>query len=129
VPIHLRDDGKPVVEFDPLLELSPFTLFRRLRENQALRLIDVRADPQGMTFEGSIRLPDPDWEPDQDEPVVLFDDTGTEAVELARNLQARGYEAVRALFGGLELYEFSLDPEVVGRETYLRAVAEAYPAP
>ena len=73
MPIHLRDDGKPVVEFDPLLELSPFTLFRRLREDQALRLIDVRVDPQGMTLEGSIRLPGPDWEPDQDTPVVLFD--------------------------------------------------------
>jgi rhodanese-related sulfurtransferase len=129
MPIHLRDDGKPVVEFDPLLELSPFTLFRRLREDQALRLIDVRADPKGMTLEGSIRLPGPDWEPDQDTPVVLFDDTGTEAVELARSLQARGHETVRALFGGLELYEFSLDPEVVGRETYLKPVAAAYPTP
>ena len=129
MPIHLRDDGKPVVEFDPQLELSPFTLFRRLRENQALRLVDVRADPKGMTLEGSIRLPDPDWDPDPDTPVVLFDDTGAEAVELARGLQARGYDSLRALFGGLELYAFSLDPEVVGRETYLKPVTAAPPAP
>ena len=38
----------------------------------------------------------------------------------ARRLQAQGYPRVKALFGGLELYEFSLDPEVVGSETYLR---------
>ena len=34
-------------------------------------------------------------------------------------MQSAGYPRVKALFGGLELYEFSLDPEVVGQETYL----------
>ena len=119
MPIYLREDGKPVIELDPLLELSPFTLFRRLHEKRAPMLVDVRSTPSGKTLRGSIRLPDPGWEPSQDETVLLFDDEGTDAVDLARDLQARGCEAVRALFGGLQLYEFSLDPEVVGQETYL----------
>jgi hypothetical protein len=34
-------------------------------------------------------------------------------------MQAAGWPRVRALFGGLDLYEFSLDPEVVGEETFL----------
>ena len=34
-------------------------------------------------------------------------------------LHGAGYERVKMLFGGLELYEFSLDPEVVGSETFL----------
>lgn len=119
MPIYLRHDGKPVVELDPLLELSPFTLFRRLREERALTLVDVRSQPSGKTLRGSIQLPDPSWEPNRQETVLLFDDDGTEAVDLARDLQARGFETVRALFGGLQLYEFSLDPEVVGQETYL----------
>lgn len=38
---------------------------------------------------------------------------------LARHGQSAGWPRVEALFGGLELYEFSLDPEVVGQETYL----------
>jgi hypothetical protein len=50
---------------------------------------------------------------------VLFDDDGSLAAEGARHMQAAGYPRVRALFGGLELWEFSLDPEVVGEETYL----------
>lgn len=122
MPIYLRNDGKPVVEFDPLVELSPFTLFRRLREDRSPTLIDVRSQPSGKTLQGSIMLPDPAWEPDGEETVLLFDDEGTEAVELARDLQARGFETVRALFGGLQLYEFSLDPQVVGQETYLVSV-------
>ena len=119
MPMDMRPDGKPVVELDPLLELSPFTLFRRLREGRAPTLIDVRSSPRSRTLQGSIRLPSPSWEPGEEEAVLLFDDEGTEAVELARDLQSRGFETVRALFGGLQLYEFSLDPEVVGQETYL----------
>lgn len=119
MPIYLRQDGKPVVELDPLLELTPFTLFRRLHEERAPMLVDVRSTPTGKTLRGSIRLPAPLWEPSGDETVLLFDDDGTEAVDLARDLQSRGFENVRALFGGLQLYEFSLDPEVVGQETYL----------
>jgi hypothetical protein len=122
MPIYLRHDGKPVVELDPLLELSPFTLFRRLREERAPILVDVRSRPSGKTLRGSIRLPDPSWEPRREETVLLFDDDGSEAVHLARDLQARGFETVRALFGGLQLYEFSLDPEIVGQETYLISV-------
>ena len=51
--------------------------------------------------------------------MVLVDDDGAKAVEVARRLQAAGFPRVRALFGGLQLYEFSLDPQVVGSETYL----------
>jgi len=56
--------------------------------------------------------------------VVLFDDDGTTAVQLAAELIEAGHPRVRALFGGLELYEFSLDPQVVGAETYLIAEGE-----
>lgn len=119
MPIYRRDDGKPVVEFDPLLELSPFTLWRRLEENRAPLLIDVRQDPAGMTLRGAERLSDPTWEPDPEATVVLFDDDGSEAIELVRRLHARGFDRVRSLFGGLQLYEFSLDPEVIGRDTHL----------
>jgi hypothetical protein len=51
--------------------------------------------------------------------VVLFDDDGAVAIDGARHMQAAGYPRVKALFGGLDLYEFSLDPEVVGQETFL----------
>jgi 3-mercaptopyruvate sulfurtransferase SseA len=51
--------------------------------------------------------------------VVLFDEDGAAALESARRLQAAGHPRVRALFGGLALWDFSLDPQVVGEETYL----------
>ncbi len=57
--------------------------------------------------------------------MVLFDDDGSAAVELAARLIEAGHSRVRALFGGLELYEFSLDPQVVGAETYLVARGQA----
>mgnify|MGYP001821305421 CR=1 FL=1 len=64
-------------------------------------------------------MPDPDWRPMEDQNVVLFDDDGSKSVLLAAELQAEGFARVRALFGGLELYDFSLDPEIVESETYL----------
>lgn len=126
MPTHYQDDPRgesdervPVVQFDPRLEVSPFTLFRRLAEGSAPLLVDVRPEPGPLTLAGAERHPEAGWEPPADRDVVLFDDDGAAAVARARDLQERGRPRVKALFGGLQLYEFSLDPQVVGEETYL----------
>jgi hypothetical protein len=120
MPFHLRGDGKPVVVFEPRLEISAFTLFRRLKEGREMLLIDVRPEARdGRSLQGAQPLPAGDWRPPEGLDVVLFDDDGSTAVELAERLIAGGHQRVRALFGGLDLYEFSLDPRVVGSETYL----------
>jgi rhodanese-related sulfurtransferase len=107
MPTRYLDDETPVVQFDPLLEGQPPLL------------IDVRPEPGRLTIQGAIPYPGPDWSPPADQDVVLFDDDGAVAIDGARHMQAAGYSRVKALFGGLDLYEFSLDPEVVGQETYL----------
>ena len=118
-PTWYRDPETPVVQFDPRLEVSPFTLFRRLREGPAPLLIDVRARPSERSLEGAERWPGQEWEPPAGRDVVLFDDDGGEALAVLRRLHEAGHEQVRMLFGGLDLYEFSLDPRVVGESTYL----------
>ena len=123
MPTFLRSDHKPVVQFDANLEISPFALFRRLREQRAPRLIDVRRQPEGWTLRGAERGSEDDWRPQAaGEEVVLFDRDGSRAFELADRLQREGFSRVKALFGGIELYHFSLDPRVVGEETYLDAL-------
>lgn len=120
MPFHLRADGKPVVAFDPRLEISPFALFRRLDEGRELLLVDVRQPAEGgKTLKQATPFAGDDWRPPAEIDVVLFDDDGSGAVALAARLIEAGHPRVRALFGGLELYEFSLDPQVVGAETYL----------
>lgn len=119
MPTSYRDDDKPVVSFDPRLEVSPFSLFRALREGRSPLIIDIRAQPVSKTLRGAMSMPRPDWRPSKDQAVVLIDDDGADSVRLAAELQAAGFPAVRALFGGLELYEFSLDPEVVEADTFL----------
>lgn len=126
MPFHLRSDGKPVVAFDPRLEISPFALFRRLEEGRRLLLVDVRPDgPAAKTLKGAVRPKSREWRPPAGLDVVLFDDDGSAAVETAARWIEQGHERVRALFGGLDLYEFSLDPRVVGTETYLVADGES----
>ncbi len=124
MPTFRGTGDTPVVQFDPVLEISPFALFRRLQAGSAPRLLDVRFELEEssgtLSLAGAERPPDPGWTPaEPDEEVVLFDDHGNSAVELARQLQAAGFTRVKALFGGLDLYEFSLDPEIVGHETFL----------
>jgi hypothetical protein len=119
MPTYLRPDDKPVVQFDPLREISPFTLFRRMKDGRFPQLIDVRAKPRNKTLRGAKPWAGESWEPDPEVEVVLFDQDGTEAEPIVRRLQAAGHETVKMLFGGLDLYEFSLDPEVVGAETFL----------
>ena len=117
---RIRDDGTPIVTFDSILEISPFTLFKRLQQGRAMQLVDVREAPGRRTLQGAITEPDPQWRPaDTEADVVLFDDNGSAAVAASHRLQEAGYSRVKALFGGLELYEFALDPRVVGEETYL----------
>jgi hypothetical protein len=119
MPTRFLDDSTPVVQFDPQLEVSPFILFRRIKEGKPPVLIDVRPQPGALTLAGAIPYPGPEWSPPAGEDVVLFDEDGSVAIEGARHMQAAGFPRVKALFGGLELYEFSLDPEVIGEETFL----------
>lgn len=105
--------------FDPALAVSPFAVFRRLREGLPPLLVDVRPRPGPLTLRGAIPDPGPGWLPPADQDVVLFDEDGAAALERARRLQAAGCPRVRALYGGLALWDFALDPRVVGEETYL----------
>lgn len=125
--------GLPPVSFDPASEISPFELFRRLREGRPTALYDVRppldrpeeATDEGggagaprLTFRGAEPFPGKERIAPGAE-TVLFDDDGVHARSVARRLRAAGRPRVRALFGGLDLYDFALDPRVVGEERYL----------
>ncbi len=119
MPTYLRDDDIPVVEFDIRTELSPFALFRHLRDSRPVMLWDVRDQTGGRTIEGALPYPGDSTSSPDDCLVVLFDDDGSRAVAAVVRRQSSGDERCRALFGGLDLYAFALDPEVVGSETFL----------
>jgi hypothetical protein len=113
--------------FDPQLQISPFALFRALKEGRAPVLVDARMAPGPLSFLGAVRFEDPAWEPTDETEVVLFDDDGEAVTVLVRELQRRGFPRMRALFGGLRLYDFSLDPAVVGDERFLSGSLESAP--
>lgn len=118
-------DPVPIdLDLDPEIHLSPYTLYRWLSEGRRLLLADVRPRPQGgappeRTLLGAEIVPGPDWTPPAGLPVILFDDDGRTAAPLARRLRTAGHGQVHALFGGLELYDYALDPQVVGEERCL----------
>jgi hypothetical protein len=118
MPTKYDEDSAPIIQFDAKREISPFLVFRRLREGKPVTLIDVRKEPKGYTLEGSEPLT-AEFEPAPDHMTVMFDDDGTLAIDVAEAFQERGHAQVKALFGGLELWKFSLDPNVVGEHTYL----------
>jgi rhodanese-related sulfurtransferase len=119
MPTYFNENDIPTVQFDPQLEISPFKLFRDLKEGREPMIIDVRTGIRAKTIRGAVQEPPQDWEPQPNQNVVLIDDNGSEALPKVQELQERGFGRVKALFGGLDLYEFSLDPQVVGEDTFL----------
>lgn len=120
MPTTFGEDEVPTVQFDPRLEISPFLVFKRLKDGSPISLVDVRDGPSSLTLRGSEMWTE-EWQPPSDRQVVLFDDDGSMALPLAERYQADGHPHVKALFGGLQLWHFSLDPEVVGEDTFLCA--------
>ncbi|MGD2113742.1 MAG: hypothetical protein PVG07_01715 [Acidobacteriota bacterium] len=116
--------GLPPISFDPEVEISPYELFRRLREGRAPALYALASRPEPeperprRTLRGAGAVTGPDWAPPEDE-AVIFDEDGEGARALVTALRERGISGVRALFGGLRLYDYCLDPRVVGEERYL----------
>jgi hypothetical protein len=107
------------LRFDPEAQLSPLTLFRWLCEGRTPRRVDLAADEAGPTLRGAEPWTGETTGWGEDETVVLLDLDGGAAVALARSLQGQGFHGTRALYGGLVLYDFVLDPEVVGPERFL----------
>lgn len=123
-----------VPDLDPALHVSPYRLFRALAEGETPVLYDLRPRPTE-TLAGARPAADLDLSHEPrleaqlealvgntvpDALVILFDDDGELATDTARGLQAEGNTAVRALYGGLDLYRYCLDPQVVGEERFLR---------
>jgi rhodanese-related sulfurtransferase len=113
------------IRFDPELDCSPYELYRRLREGDPPALVDLRETPME-TIRGARAVVAAEvaaWRRDAvgEEGVILLDDDGARARETARALRRRGVVGVRALFGGLRLYDHALDPRVVGTDRYLVA--------
>lgn len=110
-----------VPSFEPEIHIAPVELFRLLAEPEPPLLIEWAAAASGVTFVGALPWPGPDWRPAAPETaIVVVDADGRAATDLARRLRAEGFTGVRALYGGVDLYEFALDPEVVGPERHLR---------
>ncbi len=117
-----------VPDFDPDLHIAPAALLHKLRcvfakKGASLQVFDMRTGEVETRLRGAEPLPegkkgDVHWSPTPGVEVVLIDEDGSAATEAARAWRQAGYENVRALYGGMRLYEFSLDVEVVG-ERYL----------
>lgn len=109
----------PRIDLDPEVEIAPHALFRELRDGRSPLLVDVRPGGGRPAFVGAVASRGEAWEPPAGRDTVLFDGEGVEARELARRLRRQGHLRVWSLFGGLRLYDFALDPEVVGAERFL----------
>lgn len=111
--------------FEPALHTTPYDVYRALSDGTPLRLVDVRPAPTAaaLTLEGAERLRGARPPADDGRAIVLFDDDGRLATRLARRWRRPG-RALRALYGGLELYDHALDPLVVGERRFLTVTVD-----
>jgi hypothetical protein len=111
----------PDVGFDPGVHVSPYELFRRLREGRPPRLWAL-PDAGPLIMAGALPYPATSPEHAPDEQAVLLDRDGEAALAEVHRLHAAHPALtgrVRALYGGLALYDFCLDPRVVGEERFI----------
>lgn len=118
-----------VPDFDPDLHIAPAALLHKLRAGASLQLLDMRTGAVETRLRGAEPLPegkkwDVHWSPTPGVDAVLVDEDGTAATEAVRAWRRAGYGDVRAIYGGMRLYEYSLDAEVVG-ERFLEAVGRS----
>lgn len=106
-------------EQDEKILISPQELEHRLRENSALKLLDVRSRPEfeAVHIEGSLLLSQPvmqeimsSW-PRQQE-LVLIDHQGRSALDAAAYFAGHGFEKVRCLRGGIDAWAQEADPKL-----------------
>ena len=103
----------PPPPFEVGLHVSPYQLFRRLTNGERPPMVDLRAT--GRSLIGATRgEPGSAFAPG----TILIDRDGLAATETARRARAAGTD-VRALYGGIELWDFALDPLVVGEQRFL----------
>jgi len=124
-----RNDNIPVQEMiDHLLEshqndlqwlIEPAELRDRLSDDSPIHLIDLRTreEHEAVAIPGSI-LFSQDLQRDafaawnKHDPVVLYDHTGTRALDAAAYFAGHGFTNVRALAGGIDRYSQSADPSL-----------------
>lgn len=111
-----------VEPFDPEIHVSPHALFRRLHEAAegkaaAPVLTDLRPPGAVLRFRDAEDFSEGRGEGASD--TILVDDDGIDATRRARELRQDERERVFALYGGMELYDYALDPLVVGAERFL----------
>jgi len=109
----------PPIDLDPEAEVVPQELLHELRGGRPPLLVDVRPGGGSPSFAGAVAWPGDAWEPPADRETVLFDGDGSRARQMAGELRRRGHSRVRSLYGGIRLYDFALDPRVVGEERFL----------
>ena len=108
MPTYFNEADVPTVKFDPQLEISPFKLFRDLRDGRNPIIVDVRSGSPSMTIRGAQPASPPDWAPEPNQDVILIDDDGSIAVPKAQEFHARGFTRVKTP-NGFDVWEMRRD--------------------
>lgn len=111
--------------FEPRLHVSPYRLYRWLHERRSLTLYDLRSQPGPLRFAAALPYPGDEAlassRAQPGHPLILIDDDGHAASALTRGLQlTQSTHHIRALYGGLVLYDHCLDPRIVGPHRFLQ---------
>jgi len=111
-------DGYP---FNEEWEITPRETREMVSEPDRCLLLDCRRDDEVATakIEGAVHIPMEeigaradeieDWE---EKPVVVYCHTGRRSLRVATLLKQMGFEDVRSMAGGIELWSLDIDPSI-----------------
>ena len=106
-------------EADLKMWIAPMDLNRWLAENTAVRLVDIRTreEWEAARLENAVWLSQETlqeilgaWA--RNEPLVIYDHRGEQALDAASYLAGHGFEQVRCLQGGIDAWSLQVAPQI-----------------
>ena len=106
-------------EDDLKMQITPAELSRRLKEEEGVRLVDIRTREEfdAARLAGSVLFTQElmqeilsKW--DREKLVVMIDHHGTRSMDAAAYFAGHGFKAVKSLTGGVDAWSQEVDPSV-----------------
>src|SRR5216684_2032107 len=106
-------------EQDAKILIAPAELARLRKQDQSLRLLDVRTREEydAVRIEGAVLMSQPTMQEilgrwPRQELFVIYDHAGSQALDAAAYFAGHGFEQVRCLRGGIDAWSREVDPKL-----------------
>jgi len=106
-------------EQDEQMQISPRDLANSLKDDPSIKLLDIRTKEEwdAVHIDGAVRMSQETMQEilskwPRENLMIIYDHTGTRALDAAAYFQGHGFKNVRCLRGGIDAWSQEIDPKL-----------------